>query len=177
MPRIDHHSIHPAAIERKYRPTTMDSCLSNHTSPPIAMHEMRAMRPAKCTMCGHPAKAAKALLFKGKSADTLDSPTPRARQAEQAPPEPDSGCLSGRLIAHSVGYFGRLLGCQLRIALNAPICGPKGSFGARRFGGMVRLSSSGLEIFGCGEEASQWVLRPGLDGVQVLRQPRAYCSP
>ena len=74
----------------KDRPATVDSCLSNHTSPPIAMQEMRAMRPVKCAMCEDPTEAAKALLFKGKLGDALDRLTPRARQAELAPPEPDS---------------------------------------------------------------------------------------
>ena len=61
------------------------------------------MRPVKCAMCEDPTEAAKALLFKGKSAGLLDSVIARGRQVGQAAPEPDSRRRSG----HLVGSLGR----------------------------------------------------------------------
>ncbi len=55
------------------------------------------MRPVKSAMSGHPAEASKALLFKGKSADALDSLTARGRQVRQASPEPDSRRRTGHI--------------------------------------------------------------------------------
>jgi hypothetical protein len=57
------------------------------------------MRPVKSAMSRYPAKATKALLFKGKSAGALDSLTAHGRQVRQASPEPDSRCRSGHLAA------------------------------------------------------------------------------
>lgn len=81
------------------------------------------MRPAKSAMSRHRSEATKALLFKGKTVTALDSPMARGRQIGRGSPEPDSQCRSGHVAA-------------VCVALNAPICRPKGSAGAVALGAL-----------------------------------------